>query len=70
MKNFSIRCSYCNTPAKIKGQYAYACCMCDDETRIVSLENIKSGWNKNSLYLSECQEKVYNVHLEQNINFP
>ena len=39
MKN--IICIICNTPLKIRGKYACFKCMCDEDIRIIPLEDIE-----------------------------
>ncbi len=59
MSNFSVHCALCHLKAKIRRGYAYMQCMCDEEARIYSLENIKSLRVTNGAYLLENTSSQY-----------
>lgn len=56
MRDFSIYCKYCNTKAKIKHEYVYMCCFCDEETRIIYLDDIKNNSTiQHYIYIKQTQ---------------
>lgn len=38
--NLNILCKYCNTPISIRYTRGYVKCMCDDDIRVLDLNNI------------------------------
>lgn len=56
-----IRCNYCDTLAKIKGQFIYMNCDCCDDRRIINI-NEHVEWNKHNDYLYSMisDDFVYN----------
>lgn len=45
-----IKCNYCDTPAKINGQFIYMKCNCCDDRRIIPLQD-HVNWNMHNDYL-------------------
>lgn len=62
MYPMDINCIFCDTPAIIKKAHVYMKCMCDDDFRIVPLNEIKSGFYTDKVYLLE--KKKGNHHEE------
>jgi len=56
MRDFSVHCKVCNKPCALKGAYVYMRCMCDEDTRIFPLIDIKYLGENNAAYLLETTE--------------
>lgn len=53
-----INCNICKKPLKIKKSLAYFTCMCNDEIRIIPLDQIKRELDLNFLYLYIEQKDI------------
>lgn len=57
-----IKCIFCNTLACIKNNYVFMQCICDDDFRIVPINDIKCGFHSDKVYLLEAEafkNKIY-----------
>jgi hypothetical protein len=55
-----INCIFCHTPAIIRNTSAFMNCMCDEEFRTATLDEIKFGFHSNRVYLLETTKGVDN----------
>lgn len=56
-----IRCNYCDTQAKIKGDFIYMRCDCCDDRRIINLkDHIQLNYHEDYLYSMVSDDFVYN----------
>lgn len=54
--DMKINCKICDTPVVIRYANASFACMCDEDLRIIPLEQIKYGFYKDKVYLFEAAE--------------
>ena len=59
--NIDIKCTHCDTPAIIKNNMIKMACMCDDDRRILNLNDyIKQNKYEDYLYSMFNDDFVYN----------
>lgn len=46
MMNFILRCKYCDSALRVRGDYLYMSCMCNEDIRSISIGEIMSYENK------------------------
>lgn len=56
MRDFTVHCSTCDSEVKIRGKYLYMKCMCNEDIRILRLEDIISMPRKHDLYVLETKK--------------
>ena len=60
MKDVTISCNYCNTPTKLKRDKIYMQCHCDDDRRIIDInEYLLDDKHHDYLYSMFSDEYVY-----------
>jgi len=62
----NIHCIFCDTPAVIRNQNILMKCMCDDDFRTASIEQIKYGFHDDKVYLLDNQLKGSDVYEKKN----
>ena len=53
----TINCIFCDTPAILRNNCILMRCMCDDEFRTASIDDIKYGFHSDRVYLLETSTK-------------
>lgn len=62
----NINCIFCHSPVKLKKEYIWMTCMCDDEFRSAPLNEIKMGFHSDFVYLLEKSTKGIRNEKENN----
>lgn len=54
----NINCIFCHTPVVIRNKNILMACMCDDDFRTASIEQIKYGFYDDRVYLLETKGDI------------
>lgn len=46
-----FHCIYCHHPTKNSGNFIKMCCICDDDTRLIQIDEILMGFHNDKVYL-------------------
>lgn len=52
--NIEIYCNMCDTASKIKYNYIFMNCLCNDDIRIIDINKYKLGYYNDYLYSAMC----------------
>jgi len=55
-----FNCAYCHTPTTKSDNIIKMCCICDDDTRFIKIDEILSGFYNDKVYL--LSDGVNNVY--------
>lgn len=68
MRDFSIVCSICKRAPKIINSYIRMRCMCDEEVRILHLNDIKNPEHRWRFYLLSSKDIAYADAYDQRLD--
>jgi hypothetical protein len=66
MNNLNIHCVHCKTKVKVKNNKIYMRCLCNEDDRIINLDNIKRFIDDGELYILYNSTKGINYATMEN----
>ena len=54
----NVHCIFCDTKAILRNNNVLMNCMCDDDFRTATIDNIKFGFHSDRVYLLTCAERI------------